>query len=134
MIVVTVSASPEIAFFYLSKKHPVSPELENNSEAAYQASVQNYAESLKLGVTRKNVETYLSTSGVGFERMCCIEQHGAFADLVRIGQEQHPWFCSENYVYVAFQFTGTGSNPDSRGSDTDSLKKISIFRQLSRCL
>ncbi len=134
VIVVIVAASPEIAFLYISKKHQVSPESKNKREAAYQSSAQSYAANLKLGLPRKDVEAYLRTKRVGFTRMCCIEQHGAFADLVQIGQEEHPWFCNENYVYVAFEFTGTGSTPDSGGSDTDALKKISIFRQLGGCL
>ncbi len=134
VIVVIVAASPEIAFLYISKKHQVSPESENKREAAYQLSIQSYAENLKLGLPRQKRGSLPSDKARWLTRMCCIEQHGAFADLVRIGREEHPWFCSENYVYVAFEFTGTGSNPGSGSRDTDALKKISIFRQLGGCL
>jgi hypothetical protein len=75
--------------------------------------------------------------------MCCVanfrgqirERKGAgYDDLVKIGEESAPWFCSENNVYIAFEF-----NPKSRGelSDTngsDILKRVSVFHQLEGCL
>ena len=51
--------------------------------------------------------------------MCCVAsirgEHASFIgsswdDLVKIGEESAPWFCSENDVYLAFEF-----NPKSQG-------------------
>ena len=55
-------------------------------------------------------------------------------DLVKIGEETAPWFCSESNVYVAFEFNPKSKDEraDSNGSDT--LKRVSVFHQLERCL
>jgi hypothetical protein len=58
----------------------------------------------------------------------------AYGDRVKIGEESAARFCSENNVYIAFEF-----NPKSHGelSDTngsDILKRASIFHQLEGCL
>jgi len=135
LIIVIIAVSPAIVFLYVSKtEHAVSPELQKKREAAYQSALQAYAQELKPGMNRKDVENYLRAKGVGFRQMCCIEQWGAFADLVKIGQEKAPWFCSENYVYVAFEFTSAGLKPDLHPADADTFKMARIFRQLGGCL
>ncbi len=66
--------------------------------------------------------------------MCCVEERSAFADLVRIGQEDAPWYCSENYVFVAFEFAAVESHNPLKAYDTDSLKTVTLYRQLGGCL
>src|SRR5215813_8375689 len=87
-------------------------------EANYQTILANYTGELKPGMTRELVEQQLQKSGRPFKQMCCgAEFRGqhvsavgrAWDDLVKIGQESAPWFCSENNIYVAFEF-----NPKSK--------------------
>jgi hypothetical protein len=91
-------------------------------EADYQAAVQSYSDALKPGATRKSVEDYLQAKGVKYEKMCCIDEKNADAELVRIGKEKHPWYCSEHDVYIAFQFVD------------DKLKSITVYHWLEGCL
>jgi hypothetical protein len=104
-------------------------------EASYQAVLQSYSEILKPGMTRKNVEEYLKAKGVKHERMCCIDEKTAWVDLVRIGKEKHPWYCSAHTVYIAFQFADEpheGMRPSDR--ETDKLKSITVYHSLDGCL
>lgn len=99
--------------------------------------VHSYTEVLKPGMTRNEVEAFLRGDGVSFFIFFprwLAEDH-AYADLVKIGQEEHPWYCSEQDVYIAFHFIATEPlTANYRASDTDTLKNISIFYQLGGCL
>jgi hypothetical protein len=104
-------------------------------EADYQAALQSYSDALKPGATRKSVEDYLQAKGVNYEKMCCILEKSAEAELVRIGKEKHPWYCSEHNVYIAFQFVDElhgGGRPSD--SDLDKLKSITVYHWLEGCL
>lgn len=112
-------------------------------EAYYHTVLAKYTSRLKPGMTREQVEQHLQTDGTRFRQMCCVAnsrgEHvrivgAGWDDLVKIGEESAPWFCSENNVYIAFEF-----NPKSRGelSETnvsDVLKRVSVFHWLEGCL
>ena len=112
-------------------------------EASYQTVLAKYTGELKPGTSREQVEQHLQTDGRRFRQMCCVANFrgqyvslkgAGYDDLVKIGEESAPWFCSENNVYIAFEF-----NPKSHGelSDTngsDILKRVSVFHQLEGCL
>jgi hypothetical protein len=55
-------------------------------------------------------------------------------DLVKIGQEPVPFVCSENNVYVAFEFSPKTASELPQTNDSDILKRISIFHQLEGCM
>jgi hypothetical protein len=110
-------------------------------EAAYEQALSSYRQTLQPGMTRKQVEDYLRGRNARFEQMCCVEgarlaDRASWDDLVKIGQEKPPWFCNENYVYIAFQFidhmppTGISQTAD----DLNTLKSVTIYRQLGGCL
>jgi hypothetical protein len=103
-------------------------------EAAYQATLQSYSDVLKPGMARKQVEDSLRSKGVRFQQLCCIEEGSAFADMVKIGTEKHPWYCSEHDVHVAFQFVAAGPHTLPMAHDADTLKSIIIFHKLEGCL
>jgi hypothetical protein len=73
--------------------------------------------------------------------MCCVANYrgqpvaasDTYDDLVKIGQEKAPWFCSEHNVYIAFEFNpkSEGEAPETNASD--SLKRVSIFHELEGC-
>ncbi|HUK31252.1 MAG TPA: hypothetical protein VLV89_09075, partial [Candidatus Acidoferrum sp.] len=87
-----------------------SRESKKKRDAAYEATVQTYSQELKPGMTRVEVEAYLRKQGTRFMQMCCVERNSYWDDLVEIGEEGHPWYCSEHYVYVAFEFVATEQN------------------------
>ncbi len=108
-------------------------------EAYYETVLARYAGELKPGMTRLEVERHLQNNGARFRQLCCVNPKANFAgagwdDLVEIGREDAPWFCSENNVYVAFEF-----NPKSQGeapetNPSDILRRISVFHSLEKCL
>jgi hypothetical protein len=112
----------------------IKSEARKKREAVYESTLQAYSQNLKAGLTRKEVEEYLRAKGTGFTQMCCVLERSAFADLVKVGEEDAPWFCSENYVYIAFEFAATEPHKSFKSYDSDGLKKVSIYRELGGCL
>ncbi len=85
-------------------------------------------------MTRRDVEDHLRSENVEFRQMCCVEGNlskGVYDDLAKISQEDTPWYCSEENVYVAFQFTGPARNTIGWTADAfDKLRAVTIFRWL----
>ena len=129
LIGVIIAASAGAAF----RSH-VRSEAKKKREAVYESTLQAYSQNLKPGLTRKEVEGYLRVKGTAFTQMCCIEERSAFADLVQIGKEDAPWYCSEHYVRIAFEFAAAESHNPIKAYDTDVLKTVTIFHQLGGCL
>jgi hypothetical protein len=110
--------------------------------AAYQSTLSEYQRALTPGMTRREAEDYLRAKNANFTQMCCVEQNDlakrhTWDDLVKIGEEEHPWFCSEHYVYVAFQFRDhveIENGHSMKDDDSDVLRTVSIFHQLGGCL
>jgi len=104
-------------------------------EAAYQAKLQSYSDVLKPEMIRKNVEDYLlRAKGVAFGQLCCIDERSALANLVKIGNEKHPWYCEEHNVYIAFQFAAVEPHKGWQAYDSDTLERITIFHKFEGCL
>ena len=108
-------------------------------EADYQQKLNSYAEVLKPGMSRRDVEGYLRSKGRSVRYMCCINHRKAdtWDELVKIGEEDAGWFCSKLNIYVGFQFTPheqTADSFDTSGNELDTLARIQIFRQLEGCL
>ena len=103
-------------------------------EAHYQSSLAAYSRAFSPGVSRTVVESYLRSNDIEFRQMCCIEERSAFADLTKIGQESHPWYCSAKNVYIAFEFAAAEPREALLAYDSDALKKVSIFQWLEGCL
>lgn len=101
-------------------------------EAAYESILRSYTQVLKPGMTREEVEDYLRAKRVDFQQTCCFLGK-SWADLVKIGQEDHPWFCSEHDVYVAFQFANE-QHPERLANKLDTLKAVTVYDQLGGCL
>ena len=112
-------------------------------EAQYQTLLAKYTSELKPGMSREQVEQYLQINGKRFSQMCCVAnfrgEHASFIgsswdDLLKIGEERTPWFCSENNVYIAFEFNpkSHGERPETNSADI--LKRVSVFHHLEGCL
>jgi hypothetical protein len=123
-------------------RHVFEERAQRRREAEYQMTLRSYSELLRTGMTRKQVEEYLSGKKVLFRQMCCVSvkefsrgvYDNAYDDLVKVGQEDVPWFCSENNVYIAFQFLGSQKDSLSGAEPSDTLKDVTVYHKLDGCL
>jgi hypothetical protein len=129
--------------FVASVAHYVSERRTQRArEIKYEKTRLSYAEVLKTGMTRKQVEEYLSARGDPIRQLCCVGvkefsrgvYDNAYDDLVKIGSEEVPFVCSENNVYIAFQFLGSEKNSPPQAEATDKLKDVSVYHKLDGCL
>lgn len=106
-------------------------------DLGYQSALQKYRDDLGSATTRDDVERNLQSKNVKFRQLCCVDnENSAYSDLVLIGKEDPPWYCSENNVYIAFQF-GASEGPESRppsSAGVDVLKAITVYQKLDDCL
>jgi len=108
----------------------------------YQAALSAYTQALEPGMTRREVEDYIQRKNAKFSQTCCVDstetaKRHTWDDLVRIGQEEHPWFCSEHNVYIAFQFNDYEQQKAGfqiKGNDLDKLRAVTIYHSLEGCL
>ena len=120
----------------LGIKGVIDKRAERKRQAEYDAVLKEYSGALKSGMSRREVESYLRLRGRSFRQICCVRvQRNAYADLVRIGVEQAPWYCNKYNIYVAFEFETTephGMSTDAR--DSDRLESTALFPWLEECL
>jgi hypothetical protein len=111
-------------------------EAKREREVGYHAALQAYSNDLNPGLTRWEVENYLRARNTSFKDMCCVAEESYYADLVKIGEESAPWCCSEEYVYVALEFSAVEEHDSAsflaKGSEV--LKRVEIFQPDSGCL
>lgn len=112
-------------------------------EAYYQTVLVKYADELKPGMSREQVEQRLQTDRRDFKQMCCVANFrgrhvdsldAGWDDLVKIGEESAPWLCSENNVYIALEFNPKSKGERAKTNPSDVLKSVSVFHQLEGCM
>src|SRR5579864_4146518 len=122
-----------VGLLALGIRHGLKLRQTRKREAGYQSALLSYTQVLKPGMTRKEVEDYLRARNVDFGQLCCvvgIQPHPKHSldDITKVGQEDAPWFCSEHYVFVAFQFEDHGQYRSILGADDkDILKSVTIY-------
>ena len=104
-------------------------------ELSYQASVRSYVARFQVGISREDVERQLRDGGVHFQQLSGggLEEP-TYSDLIKIGKEPTPWFCSEHNVYVALQFAAFDQSHPSDSKPSDVLKRVTLFKWLEGCL
>ena len=104
-------------------------------EARYAAAVYDYAHRFLPGSTRKQIEDSLRHEGTDFFHSCCMgANHNASDTLVKIGEDPAPWFCSERYVYVGFEFVRDHKGGHAEARESDPLTSVRLYKQSSGCL
>ena len=95
LCVVALAVVVSIGMHYWFKK-----QAQNRREAAYQLQLLSYTQDLKTGMTRKEVEDYFRANKIEFRQMCCVAdelyRRHSWDDLIKIGEEEVPWFCRGN--------------------------------------
>ena len=122
---------------YLVVRHVWEQRMQHKREMAYQTALQSYSAIFRPGMTRKEVETQLRNKGLAFHQIWGpIDGQRASVplDLVRIGREPAPWPCSEQDVYIAFEFATTGPRESLEFRDSDVLKAVTVYKWLQGCL
>lgn len=131
----TLVAASALALVWLGAASACAHVSKEQREAAYQSALTSYAEALSIGMLRKDVEAYLAARGTSFRQMCCMgASKNAYDDLIKIGGEKHPWYCSEHNVYVGLQFISTGKHDFPEAHDADTLQSLRIYHWLEGCL
>src|SRR5271166_4480855 len=102
MIVVVIGA-----LCAASVHHLLKAEEKRRREATYQSELLTYSKNLKRGLTRGEVEDYFRSKSVQFGQACCSGDGHAYYELVRIGEEDSSWYCSESVVFIEFDFAAT---------------------------
>jgi hypothetical protein len=137
-----VAVAALIAFSLWLVQHVRGSHKAAERERGYQNALTQYLVKMKPGMTREQVERHLHTDGKRVKQMCCVAngREGvtfvgtSYDDLVKIGEESAPWFCSEHNVYVAFEFNPKSQGEPSDTSGSDRLKRVSIFHGLEGCM
>ncbi len=103
--------------------------------AAIRVALIHYEQNLKPGLNRKEVEDYLRVHGIGFGERCCNVPNGAFSIVVRVGEEEVPWFCSSWPDHVSFEFIPTeAQGSPSQPLNSDVLKEVHLTSNGEGCL
>jgi hypothetical protein len=119
----------------LTVRSSIRASAKRDREIRYAGTLKTYLVELHPGMTRRDVENYLRSRHTQFSWMWTAfggRRKSQYADVVKIGEEAAPWFCSEAYVYIAFGFMPVG-DVDSQ-NDLDVLQWIELFRPYSGCL
>lgn len=119
----------------LATRFALEQRSERKRQLEYQTITNRYAEEVSEGTTRESVERYLRSQGKEFQRFCCVgERTKAWADRVRIGQEQAPWFCSQHNVYVVFVFDALDHSVELSRDGNDRLVEVNLYPVSEGCL
>jgi hypothetical protein len=138
-----VAVAAVIAISLWSVQHVRDRHEAAERESGYQTVLAQYAVELKPEMTREEVERHLQTNGKEFKQMCCVAnfkgEHVSFDqagydDLVKIAEESAPFVCSQNNVYIAFEFNPKSEAEESHTNRSDILKRVSVFHQLEGCM
>jgi len=125
--------------FGFGVRYEIKKRAREKREVAYQLALRSFAEVFKPGMTRKAVEDSLRANTHEFRQTCCVDmkeyKKGSWDDLVKIGEEDAPWFCNYTAIYVGFQFTGHEKFDGMwRADDSDKLTAVTLYRQYDKCL
>jgi uroporphyrinogen-III synthase len=127
-----------VAVTVFAVRHVFERRAQAKRDASYQQALHSYSAALRPGLSRDAVENYLREKNVKFRQMCCANHkspsYEVYDDLVRVGQEDAPWFCSESNVYVAFQFAGQRANSGWSAEPDDRLTSLFIYGWLEDCM
>jgi hypothetical protein len=113
-------------------------EARQKREIGYQLALLSYQQAFTPGMSRKDVEERLRDQKINLRQLCCVtpelRSKNVLDDLIKIGEEDFPWYCGDNNVYIALQFSGENRLGVAPQSDpSDKLSAISIFHWSEAC-
>jgi hypothetical protein len=130
IVVILAAASSDLVIRQVKRKRRTAA-----NAAAIHLALIHYEQNLKPGLSRKEVKDYLQAHGVEFGERCCNAPRDAFSILVRVGEEEVPWYCSSWPDYVSFEFIPTeAQGPLSQPLNSDALKEVHLTSNGEGCL
>ena len=133
-----IGAFAGVALITFGVCHALEERAQRRREIEYDSSLRSYSQDLRPRMKRKEVEDDLSAKSIPFLHMCCVKRKElnrfVYDDLVKIGHEDAPWFCSENNIYIAFQFDGPSRSAGATTDPSDTLDAVTLYRWLEGCL
>jgi hypothetical protein len=136
-VLLSVTIVAVVLSLAIAVRHVLKEATQKRRAVSHQSALVTYSQSVRLGMTRKDVEEQLRVKGASFRQRCCTEDRSAFSDLVKVGEEDVPWYCSEWPVYVAFEFVATELNKlqlPFKPAASDVLKKVELVSNGEGCL
>ena len=131
-----LAATALIAIIGFAVESWIQKRAEQKREAEYKAVLREYSAALKVGSQRDHVESFIRSKGQSFQRTCCLlsPDQNAWEDLVKIGSERTPWYCSESNIYLDFEFYAPPHPGMPQAEPSDSLRTIALTPWLEGCL
>ena len=120
LILVTIAVGAVISDRYLLPPQKAR-------EKSYQRELAVYSQRFKTGQTRKEVEDDLYMRKTRFTQ-------ASFADWILVGNDEHPWFCSEVNVYASLEFSVADTHPPYLLRGSDVLKGVDLVRMGGGCV
>jgi hypothetical protein len=109
---------------------------ERKRQALYQSILSQYSTTLRPGSQRGEVEAVLASQGLAFQQTCCLlrNKQNAPEDIVKIGSEPKPWYCSENDMYLVFEFESPPGPTVREINASDRLRRVALAPWFGNCL
>ena len=129
LIPLAVAAAIAITFatLHLHRTHS-----RNAHQAQYRAVLEAWSNEIAVGMNRTDAENVLHQKDIPFLR-ASVQGSRGLDDLITIGHETPPFFCSNDDVYVRVSFnTSAGSLPTAH--PTDRVQQIDLFEMPRACL
>ena len=116
--------------------HWQSQRAQKRRDATYESALRSYSAKFPIGSSRKQVEDYLHLKQVEFWQEFGSGSLDAPTDLVPIGRDPAPWYCSSWRVYVALDFTALLKQGELQLNprDSDELRRIRLRWMGEGCL
>jgi hypothetical protein len=134
MLVIGLPLATVAVALSIAVHHWYSLQAQRNRDAIYQRSLQSYLQEFPSGLERKTVEDRLRVNKTQIQQLFNARSLNAFTDLVRIGQDPAPWYCSDVGVYIAFDFAATEQHPSDDSRDSDVLRRVRLEKHGEECL
>ena len=134
IIVLLIVVAASLAAYAI--KSALEKRAEQRRQATYQAVLRDYSTALEPGTRRSEVETVLTSRGRSFQQMCCLlnENRNALEDILMIGSGPKLWYCSENDMYLVFEFDSMPDPQSPKAHPDDRLRRIALSSWLGGCL
>ena len=128
LVVVVLIAAVVAAFQWYSRR------AQRKRDAQYRSALFSYSNQFPPGVSRELVESYLRARGIAIQQQSGETGFDAMTDLIVIGQDPVPWYCSTWPVYIEFHYAARQQDHQFKADSSDILKKVRLDSRGEGCL
>lgn len=128
VVVVVLIVAVVAAFQWYSRR------AQRKRDAQYQSALFSYSHQFPLGASREVVESYLRARGIAIQQQSGETDFDAMTDLIVIGHDPVPWYCSSSPVYIEFHFHARQQDHQFKADSSDILKNVRLDSRGEGCL